>query len=222
MKQKPIFQWIVANALGLGVAFNAMLFLGGWILSFFISETPSKEPDIPTAALWDLAYTTIAWGIGGVVLGFAQGLVLRNHEVSKGKWILRSAIGFCVAALLLACPLQAMELLGRIPGPVEPILFSVGGCSGAGVFQWLLLRRQGIQTGKWLPLWIVGLVVSILPTALMFLLLQGPLGMSIPWSIEVFLQGVMCAGVAAWISGNALFAALAKKPGTTTDIDTSV
>jgi hypothetical protein len=115
-----------------------------------------------------------------------------------------------------------MELLGRIPGPVEPILFSVGGCSGAGVFQWLLLRRQGIKAAKWLQLWIVGLVVSILPTALMFFLLQVPLGMSIPWSIEVFLHGVMCAGVAAWISGNALFTALAKEASTKAEIETPV
>jgi hypothetical protein len=32
----------------------------------------------------------------------------------------------------------------------------------------------------------------------MFFVLQGVLGLTVVWPVEVFLNGMMCAGVAAW------------------------
>ena len=82
---------------------------------------------------------------------------------------------------------------------------TVGGGSLAGVLQYLALRRQGIVASKWLVRWLAGLVASMVPTALLFMSLEG-LRVSLSWPMVVFLSGFMVAGVAAWISGKALFA----------------
>jgi hypothetical protein len=206
MKMRPTFAWVVASALGLGLGFDAMLLPD--FIQFGIAPDTSSPP---TSAPWHLAFTAMMWVVGGLVLGGAQALVPRFSALHRGHWIVATAVGFGAAALTLAVPLQAAGVLGRIPGPAEPIMFTIGGCVGAGVFQWLLLRRQGFVAGRWLRLWIAGLVLSLVPTALMFFVLQGLLGLEIVWPVEVFLNGVMCAGVAAWVSGGALFSALARE-----------
>jgi hypothetical protein len=178
---------------------------------FIGSGIAPDEPSVPTQALWDLAFTVMMWVVGGLVLGGAQALVLRFSALHLGHWIVATAVGFGAAALTIACPLQAAGVLGRIPGPAEPIMFTIGGCVGAGVFQWLLLHRQGFGAGRWLRLWIAGLFLSLVPTGLMFFVLQALLGLEIVWPAEVFLNGVMCAGVAAWVSGGALFSALMRE-----------
>jgi pimeloyl-ACP methyl ester carboxylesterase len=104
---------------------------------------------------------------------------------------------------------MAAHVWGRIPGPVEPIVLLHGGGGLAGILQYLMLSRQGIHARKWMVLWIVGLVANLLPTALLFISLD-KLGVSISWPAEAFLNGFMVAGVAASISGKALFAALAE------------
>lgn len=204
MKQESLLAWIVANALGLGLGFDAML-----MPAFMEFGVAPDDPSIPTPALWDLAFTVMLWGVGGLVLGLAQALVLKSSSLHLGRWILATAAGFAAAALTIACPLQAFGILGRIPGPAEPIMFTIGGCIGAGILQNALLRRKGLHAGRWLRLWIAGLVVSLAPTVLMFFVLQALLGLDLIWPVEVFLNGFMCAGVAAWISGRALFSALA-------------
>ena len=206
MKQKPILAWIAANAFGLGLGFDAML-----MPSFMESGVAPADPSIPTPALWDLAFTVMMWVVGGLVLGGSQALVLRSSTIRLGHWILATAVGFGAAALTIACPLQAIGVLGRIPGPAEPIMFTVGGCIGAGVFQSLLLRRQNFPAGRWLRLWIAGLVLSLAPTVLVFFVLQALLGLEIIWPVEVFLNGFLCAGVAAWMSGGALFSDLSQE-----------
>jgi hypothetical protein len=60
------------------------------------------------------------------------------------------------------------------------------------------------MSSKWLALWVVGLLVSLVPTALMFFLLEGSLGLSLAMPVQVFLTGFMVAGVAAAISGKTL------------------
>jgi len=71
---------------------------------------------------------------------------------------------------------------------VEPIVGTVGSCSVAGVFQHLVLRRRRRISSKCLALWIVGLLVSLIPTALTIFLLEGPLGLSLAWPVEGFLS----------------------------------
>jgi hypothetical protein len=101
--------------------------------------------------------------------------------------------------------------MGNIPGPVEPIIFTIGGCGLAGAVQSFLLRRQGRHVSKWLTLWIVGLVLSLIPTILVFFGLQVLLQLSLSWPMEVFVNGMVCAGSAAWVSGNAFFTVLSEE-----------
>jgi hypothetical protein len=42
----------------------------------------------------------------------------------------------------------------------------------------------------------------------MFFALQKLADLSLSWPMEVFLNGFMCAGIAAWLSGDALFVAI--------------
>ena len=205
MKKEPLLKWTLANALGLGVGFVAsqqtiMLFQYG--LDFERHWQFGQQPDRTLSTYAGILVGAIVLGL---ILGSAQALVLRSRLLRVGPWILATTAGFgLVVAVIL--PLLAADFWGRIPGPVEPIVITVGGGSLAGVLQYLALRRQGIVASKWLTLWIGGLVASFVPMALVFMSLEG-LGLSLSWPMEVFVMGFIVAGVAAWISGRALFAA---------------
>ena len=144
--------------------------------------------------------------VGGAIFGLAQSLVLRSRPVSVSAWILATSAGYGLTAVLL-WPLIAIEVLGNIPGPVEPILATVGGGSLAGVVQYLMLRRRGIVASRWLVLWVLGLVASLVPTSLFMMSLEG-VGIAQSQLFQVFCMGVLTAGVAALISGKALLRAL--------------
>jgi hypothetical protein len=98
--------WVVSNALGLGLGFDAML-----MPEFIGSGVAPAQPSIPTQALSDLAFTVLMWVVGGLVLGGAQALVLRVSSRHLGHWIAATAVGFGAAALTIACPLQAAGIL---------------------------------------------------------------------------------------------------------------
>ena len=205
--EKSLLKWIAANALGLGVGFIA-----------YVQTFNLMEYGLDTWMHWRSgppgqdAYASIlvALLVGGAILGSAQALILRSRSARIVPWIVATAAGFGFLVILV-WPLLAAEIFGRIPGPAEPIIVTVGGGSLAGVLQHLALRRQGIHAPKWLVRWILGLVASLVPTALLFISLEG-LRVSLSWPMEVFLSGFMVAGVAAWISGKALFAALSEWP----------
>jgi len=148
----------------------------------------------------------VSYLVGGAIFGLAQSLVLRSRPVSVSAWILATSAGYGLTAVLL-WPLIAIEVLGNIPGPVEPILATVGGGSLAGVVQYLMLRRRGIVASRWLVLWVLGLVASLVPTSLFMMSLEG-VGIAQSQLFQVFCMGVLTAGVAALISGKALLRAL--------------
>ncbi len=202
MKKEPLLKWISANALGLGVGFVAAL-QTGMLVQFGLDTEMHWKPLPPDR----LAYAAdlVSLPILGAILGSVQALILRTRSVRVVRWILSTTMGFGLIAAV-EWPLMAANLWGRIPGPAEPIIIVVGGGSLAGILQYLALRRQGIVASKWLALWVGGLVASLVPTALLFMSLEG-LGLSPSWPMEVFLTGFVVAGVAAWISGRALFAA---------------
>jgi hypothetical protein len=156
----------------------------------------------------------------GVILGFAQVSMLRSRLPRPGSWILSTSAGFGLVAAVV-WPLMAADLWGRFEGPVEPISLLVGGGSLAGILQHLALRRQGVHASKWLTLWITGLVASLVPVAIFFMSLEG-MGVSISWPAEAFLSGFMVAGVAASISGKALFAVLLQRPTASIDHEGAV
>jgi len=210
MKKRRRLVWTAANALGLGVGFvfmlqTMMLFQYGFDWERHWEFVP------PGRTLSVYAGTLVGALVGGLIFGSAQALVLRSRLLRVIPWILATTAGFGFIVVAVIWPLLATEIMGRIPGPVEPIIGTVGSCSAAGIIQYLVLRRQGIVASKWLAWWVVGVVVSLVPMALVFMSLEG-MGLSLPWPIEVFLSGFIVAGVAALISGGALFTAISPDP----------
>ncbi len=206
MKEKSLVKWILANALGLGVGFVALLQTFN-LMEYGLDTWMHWHPGPPGQDAY--VSTLVSLLVGGAILGSAQALVLRFSLARIVPWIVATAAGFGFLVILV-WPLLAAEIWGRIPGPAEPIILTIGGGSLAGILQYLMLRRQGTHAPKWLILWILGLVASLVPMALLFMSLEG-LGLSLSWPMELFLSGFMVAGVAAWISGKALFAAISEE-----------
>jgi uncharacterized membrane protein len=215
MKRRPLIPWTLANAIGLGTAFVAMLQIGMFLKYGLDFEKHWQFVPSPPPPAWGYVGMVANYLVAGALFGGAQALVLRGRPVRVGSWILSTAVGFGFLAAVIA-PLTALGIWGRIPGPVEPISFTVGGGIVAGILQHLSLRRQGIVAAKWLALWVVGLIVSLVPMAITFMSLEG-LGLLDPlgWPMEVFLTGLLVAGVAALISGKALSTVL----GATTPLE---
>jgi len=205
MKREPLVKWIAVNALGLGLGFLANL-QAGMFIRFGLDTEFHWAFIAPGQSLSDYAAVFLPHMLAGAILAMAQVLILRARLVRVAPWVLSNVVGFGLVSAII-WPLMAVDLWGRIPGPAEPIILLVGGCSMAGILQYLMLSRQGVRAGKWIALWISGLVASLIPAAILFMALEG-LGIVISWPTEVFLSGFMVAGVAAWISGKVLFVAL--------------
>jgi hypothetical protein len=212
MKQNPL-KWTAANALGLGVGFVAMAqmkmlikFGFDWEMHWNWIEKPVDQGG--------LEYVSQLMGVIviGTIFGSAQALAVRSRNVRVFRWIQATVAGFGIVAVAIVWPLIALGVFGNIPGPVEPIIFTIGGGSLAGICQYVSMRRQGIFAGKWLALWVVGLIVGLVSTALFFSLAEGPLNIALNWPAEIFVSGFIVAGVAAIISGKALFSVLPERP----------
>jgi hypothetical protein len=206
---KTAFQvkWTAANALGLGVAFVAYLQVP-MLVEFgldFERHWQWQEQAVETSPVFYVA-SLVALLVAGVIFGASQAVALRSYRVPVIPWILATAVGF-VLLMAVFGPLAAAGVLGVIPGPVEPILFTVVGGSLAGVCQYQALRWQRIAASRWLVRWIVGLVVGLVPTTAFFISVEGA-GIALGWLPEVFFTGFWVAGVAALVSGSTLFSAL--------------
>lgn len=208
MKSMFLLKWVPTNAVGLGVGFLAILQTGMLIEYGFDFERHWRFAPTPyPAPLMFYVKVLVSYLVGGTIFGLAQNWVLRSRAVSVRGWILATSAGFGLTAVLL-WPLIATEVLGNIPGPVEPLLATIGGGSMAGVVQYVTLRRRGIVASRWLVLWVLGLFVSLVPQALFFISVGG-VGIAQSQLFQVFFTGFLAAGVAAWISGKALLDALA-------------
>jgi len=213
MKKHELLVWTSACALGLGVGFVVMAqmkmlieFGFNWEMHWNWIEKPVDQGA--------LEYVSQLMGVLviGTIFGSAQALAVRSRNVRVFRWILATVVGFGIVAVAIVWPLIALGVFGNIPGPVEPIIFTIGGGSLAGICQYVLMRSQGIFAGKWLALWIAGLIVGLVATALFFSLAEGPLDIALNWPAEIFVSGFIVAGVAALISGKALFNSLPERP----------
>ena len=90
----------------------------------------------------------------GVCVGIVQSIALRGRVKHTGWWIVASVVGFAVGKF------AADAIAASIAGAVG---FALGGAAiGAalGAAQWLVLRRQVVQAGLWVPAtalaWAVG------------------------------------------------------------------
>ena len=200
MKAKELFGWVTATGLGLGLGFVAVLQTGmliefgfDWKMHWNWIEEPAPQNAIEYVSI------LVSMLAGGLILGSAQALILRSRSMPVIRWVLPTVVGFGVVAVAIDWPLLALGVLGNIPGPVEPLIVAVGGGSFAGIFQFLTLGRRGVRAKKWLFLWIVGLIAGVVPTALMMISVETA-GLTLPWALDVFLTGLIIAGVAALIS----------------------
>ena len=197
-----MFKWSIAVAFGIGLGFVAALSPG--ILE---EARTGMRPPVGTSTA-DFLTTLVGWLAAGAILGAAQSVVLRSASIPVKKWVFASIAGFGIGAVILDWPLQALGLLGNIPGPVEPIILTHGGGILASILQYFLLRREGISGERWLLFWIIGLVISLIPAALFFIAVLDLLGAQLNWATEVFLHGFIVAGVAALFSARHLFSAI--------------
>jgi hypothetical protein len=151
-------RWVLANTGGelIGLGLAALL---GFAL-FLVTE--SLATGLATLLL---AISMVALGtFEGVVVGFAQWLVLRHPlpPVSSRIWVLATAIGTFVAWTLGMIPTVAIDFSGSsdaAPAPeINPVIyFGLAAMFGAvlGVIfsfpQWLVLRRYVAHAEIWIP-----------------------------------------------------------------------
>lgn len=199
---KSYFAWVAVTSTGLGIGFLAVL----QVIMLIEFGQLSWAEDVPEGGA---AYLSrfVSLLVGGAVLGAFQTVFLRSYKVPVIPWIIATAVGFSTLVLVIF-PLLYLGQWGNIPGPAEPIITIVGGCSFAGIFQYVILKRNQIKPGKWLAVWIASLVFGLVPTGLTFILLEGPLQISISWPVQVFLSGFLIGGFAALFSGKTFLRAL--------------
>ena len=202
MTETNTMGWSIAAAMGMALGFLAAL------SPAILQEARTGIAPVPGASLEDILTTVLGWLAMGAIFGVAQSVVLRGVGVPVVKWILASVVGFGIGAVVFDLPLQALGLLGNIPGPVEPIILTHGGGILAATLQYVVLRREGIFAAKWLAYWVVGLVISLIPTAVFFYLVEGLLGLPLNWAAQVFANGFIVGGVAAFVSATRLFSAI--------------
>lgn len=201
MQRVFLAKWTAVNALGMAAGFLAVL-QTGFLIQFGLNTELHWTPRGLGQGV--SIYARFAGLLlGGAILGSAQAFALRRWLRRVIPWIVLTAAGFGLVVAGM-WPLWSMGLWGRIPGPVEPIMITVGGGTLAGVFQYLFLRKLAVPAGKWLRRWIGGLVLSLAPTAAVFILLEAVLRVPLSWPAGVALSGLLVGGIAALVSGRAL------------------
>lgn len=192
---KSYFAWIAATSLGLCVGFLASL-----QVIMLIAHRQLIWVDGILSGMDGYLAVFVGLLVGGTILGATQSMVTRSYDIPVTPWILATAAGFAAVSVVIM-PLLHIEVWGNIPGPIEPLAITVGGCSMAGVFQYMVLRRNQIRAAKWLGIWVVSLILGVIPTSVIFLTLLGPLGISMSWPVEVALTGFLIGGFGALLSG---------------------
>ena len=100
------------------------------------------------------------------------------------------------------------SIWGDIRGPVEPFTIVGGGLLGTAVFQWLLLRRNGLMESKrWLLLGIVGLPLGMIVSGVAYFTIAS-VGYSTTFAVDVAMIGFAIGSCAAALSGRELFRAI--------------
>lgn len=207
MKKKELLKWIIANAFGLGIGFLLAL-VALMVMQYGFDYQKHWQWVPPKQELSHYFGYLISGLVGGLIVGLAQSFIIKHHGIKAVSWVLATVAGFGLI-ILIDWPLLYTGQLGRIPGPAEPIIFTIGGSIFAGIMQFILLRRKGINGTKWLLIMTTGLVLAMVPTALFFMFIGDPIGIS--WPLEVFFSGFFVAGFAALFSGKSFFMMLSNQ-----------
>ena len=163
-------QWVLANAvgevLGLGLA-------GAVAMAMVVTI---GEPETALVALMMAAVMVAAGTLEGVIVGFAQWLVLRRRldRLSRREWVAATAIGALVAWTLGMAPSTLMALNQSAESPPPPemsdaLTYTLAAGMGTvlgmilGAPQWRVLRRYVAGASLWVwanaAAWAVGMPV---------------------------------------------------------------
>ncbi len=116
----------------------------GWMLANGIGYLASLIP----LGLLNPAGSYMTWTFAisgmGLVIGFFQWLMLRQHFSQSRRWILATAIGFVTSALLVSL-FSVMDPTWRGQGPC--LVWFTG--TAIGLMQWLFLRTRVERAGRW-------------------------------------------------------------------------
>lgn len=112
------------------------------------------------------------------------------------------------SSLILVWPLAELGIWGNIPGPVEPFGIVGGGLLMMASMQWLLLRRGGISAARPLLFWIAGIPLGMAVSIVVLLVWMDVFQAGVPWAAEIAVYGLMVGGMAALVSGQALYDAI--------------
>lgn len=128
-------QWILASTIGFCVGS-----IVGFLMPIFIN--------LSNPVAFGILFATVFGAIGGL----AQWLVLRRHIPDVSLWVLTSALGFMIAAGIVAS-LRSQQVLSTFN--IFFLFAAIYGVIG-GFLQWLILRKQGVTIGWWLAANLVG------------------------------------------------------------------
>jgi len=191
-------RWFFANAAGLTLGFTAVL-QTGFLLQFGFNFEQHWTPAALGQGVW-LGYRFVGLLLGGAIFAAFQTFVLRVPRPSL--WVAAGSVGYGLIAAIM-WPLWAAGLWGSIPGPVEPLLITIGGGSLMGFIQWWLLRNSAINANRWLLWWLVGLFVGLPVTFAVFFTVMAVLKLQLAWPVQVALSGFVVGGIAALVSARA-------------------
>ena len=193
-------KWSLANAVGLSLGFVAVL-QTGFLLQFGLNFGAHWTPGALGQGVW-LGYRFIGLLLGGAIFATVQALVLTAVRPRLRLWVLAGALGYGFIAAVI-WPFWAAGLWVSIPGPVEPLLITIGGGCLMGLLQWWFLRSNAVNATRWLSRWLLGLVVSLPVTFVVFFVALGILKVQLSWPSQVALSGFIVGGVAGLISARA-------------------
>ena len=134
--------WVLASAIG---------FCVGSILGFIMPIFANINHPVAFGILFATVF--------GAVGGLAQWLVLRRQIPEVGLWAPASALGFVIAAGIVAI-VASMDQQVASNSNIFFLFAAVYGVTG-GFLQWLILRRQGVAVGWWLAANLLGSLLGI-------------------------------------------------------------
>jgi hypothetical protein len=192
-------QWALANVVGevLGLG------LAGAIAIVMFSNI--GEPETALVALMMAGVMIAAGALEGVIVGFAQWLVLRRRlrRLSRREWITATAIGALVAWAIGMAPSTLMTLnqsAGSSPPPEisDAVKYALAAVMGAalgmilGAPQWRVLRRYASGGSLWVlanaAAWAVGMPVVFIGAGV------SPVGASAPSVVLTVVVTIAAAG----------------------------
>src|SRR5688572_23669228 len=106
----------------------------GFLLQFGFNFEAHWTPSGLGQGVW-IGYRFIGLLLGGALFATIQALVLGPRFPRVIPWIIAGALGYGLVAVVM-WPFWAAGLWGSIPGPVEPLLITIGGGSLMGLLQW--------------------------------------------------------------------------------------